>query len=299
LVVDEGGEIVASYDADEFGNPTVVSESGISSSGRWIGALGYRDEVSETGLYYLRQRYYDPSLGRFLTRDPIGILGGLNLYGYVLNNPVNFVDPNGLEGYYNVQIYYDPRLPVDWKALEGSIESDLGMDIQMLPAPCDKTGSPIFPKEGRQGSNFVVNLKGNISATPTTATGGGGLQMGITPPTGRRLGSPSGAVSNVNFGSALAALANSKNAQQALSTCSGNDLPSMRQRDAMSTKFLVNVLTNTAKHELGHSLSSNPWETNVPGSIMNPMSQQSPDFLNKILPYDAPRIEQIRNNLRL
>lgn len=51
----------------------------------------------ETGLYYVRARYYDPAIGRFLTRDPIGEAGGLNLYAYVGNNPVNRVDPFGLD----------------------------------------------------------------------------------------------------------------------------------------------------------------------------------------------------------
>jgi RHS repeat-associated protein len=94
LVVDESGDVVAEYDADEFGNPTVVNESGTTTPARYVGALGYRDEVAETGLYYLRQRYYDPSLGRFLSRDA---LGGLNRYGYAYNNPLKFVDVTGLK----------------------------------------------------------------------------------------------------------------------------------------------------------------------------------------------------------
>ncbi len=51
---------------------------------------------SESGLYYYYHRYYDPLRGRFITEDPIGIAGGLNLYRFVNNNPVNFVDPWGL-----------------------------------------------------------------------------------------------------------------------------------------------------------------------------------------------------------
>jgi RHS repeat-associated protein len=97
LVVDEDGEVVASYDADEFGNPTVVSESGVSTPARWVGGLGYKDEVAATGLYYLRQRYYAPDLGRWISRDPIGFAGGLNLFAYVRNSPVNMVDPLGLK----------------------------------------------------------------------------------------------------------------------------------------------------------------------------------------------------------
>jgi RHS repeat-associated protein len=49
----------------------------------------------ETGLYYLRARYYDPGNGRFLQNDPVGVDGGLNLYAYVGNNPLNLIDPSG------------------------------------------------------------------------------------------------------------------------------------------------------------------------------------------------------------
>jgi RHS repeat-associated protein len=52
---------------------------------------------SESGLQLLTNRYYDPQAGRFLTRDPIGYRGGINLYSYVANNPVNAIDPLGHE----------------------------------------------------------------------------------------------------------------------------------------------------------------------------------------------------------
>jgi RHS repeat-associated protein len=48
------------------------------------------------GLFYMWARYYDPEIGRFISKDPIGFLGGdLNLYAYVQNNPINWVDPEG------------------------------------------------------------------------------------------------------------------------------------------------------------------------------------------------------------
>ncbi|CAN7656590.1 RHS repeat-associated core domain-containing protein [Bosea sp. LjRoot9] len=49
----------------------------------------------ETGLYYYRARMYAPALGRFLQPDPIGTQGGLNLYAYVGNDPLNATDPSG------------------------------------------------------------------------------------------------------------------------------------------------------------------------------------------------------------
>jgi uncharacterized protein RhaS with RHS repeats len=47
-------------------------------------------------LYYYRARYYDPKIGRFLSEDPEGFIDGPNMYPYVLNNPVRYVDPWGL-----------------------------------------------------------------------------------------------------------------------------------------------------------------------------------------------------------
>ena len=50
---------------------------------------------AESGLHYNNHRYYDPKIGRYLRPDPIGLAGGINLYVYTANNPVNFIDPWG------------------------------------------------------------------------------------------------------------------------------------------------------------------------------------------------------------
>lgn len=55
---------------------------------------GREQDLSD--LYYYRHRYYKPSLGRFISEDPIGLAGGTNLYAYVGGNPVGRIDPLGL-----------------------------------------------------------------------------------------------------------------------------------------------------------------------------------------------------------
>ncbi len=52
-------------------------------------------ENDGTGLYYYRARYFNPATGRFISEDPIGFAGGVDLYGYVWNSPTNFWDPFG------------------------------------------------------------------------------------------------------------------------------------------------------------------------------------------------------------
>ena len=98
LVTDESGDQVARFIYGAWGEELYASESvpGILEN-RFVGGLGCRKDAA-TGLIYMRHRWYDPALQRFISRDPIGITGGLNLYAYSKNRPVTYVDPMGLEG---------------------------------------------------------------------------------------------------------------------------------------------------------------------------------------------------------
>jgi len=96
-LTDTLGDVKTRYDFTPYGECTV---SGINTNpGNPYLFTGRRYE-SDTGLYYYRARYYSAEMGRFLSRDPIGIWGDAgnygNGYGYAGNNPCGFVDPSGL-----------------------------------------------------------------------------------------------------------------------------------------------------------------------------------------------------------
>ena len=97
-IVDSSKNVVQSYQYDEWGNHMSGSGTGsVQSPKTYWGGLSVNDETADTGLYLAGHRFFDPKLGRFISRDPIGHSGGLNLYALGNNNPVNFVDPDGLE----------------------------------------------------------------------------------------------------------------------------------------------------------------------------------------------------------
>jgi len=85
------GALANTYGYDSVGNLT-------DSTGTITNPFRYtaREFDSETGIYFYRARYFDATTGRFVSGDPFGFNGGINLYRYVLNQPVNNTDPLGL-----------------------------------------------------------------------------------------------------------------------------------------------------------------------------------------------------------
>ena len=89
----EKDHFAAHFEYSPFGK--IISENG-SMPEKFAFRFSSEYHDSETGLVYYNYRYYSPELGRWINRDPIGEDGGNNLYGFVGNSPINFLDKLGL-----------------------------------------------------------------------------------------------------------------------------------------------------------------------------------------------------------
>ena len=90
-LTDSSGSVQTQYDYSPYGITSASSPAG--NDFRYTGR-----EFEAEDLNYHRARYYDPTLGRWLSEDPIGLLGGdASFYAYVLNDPINAMDPSGFQ----------------------------------------------------------------------------------------------------------------------------------------------------------------------------------------------------------
>jgi len=129
-LTDENGNIVETYEYTAFGLMTILDGQGgtiiESTVGNPYGYTGRRWD-GESGLWYYRNRMYSAKLGRFMQRDPAGYADGLNLYAYVRNNPLRYLDPEGLTAVNEYQsLYWNDEYR---ESLTGNIALDAVADI--------------------------------------------------------------------------------------------------------------------------------------------------------------------------
>lgn len=99
----------------------------------------------ETSLHYNYFRYYEPETGRYISPDPIGLAGGINVWGYVGQNPLRWIDPLGLASLVTDMTAgtttFDPR-PEDPSGIPFSIQTRNGVDRRALPGAQDAFSTP-------------------------------------------------------------------------------------------------------------------------------------------------------------
>jgi len=103
-MTDVSGSVLASSQSVHTAFGQAIAPNGNHRYG-YVGAWGYQSlgpDADPVGFgapsfLHVGHRYYDPSSGRFLQRDPIGIPGGLNVYEYVRSRPLRRIDPSGLD----------------------------------------------------------------------------------------------------------------------------------------------------------------------------------------------------------
>jgi RHS repeat-associated protein len=173
-----------------------------SFRGRRIGVYPGQYYDPETGLHYNYFRYYNPQTGRYITPDPIGLEGGVNLFSYVVNNPMNLIDPFGLKEwiyipagigfnlkYFSFEFgtYYliDPSTGEYYQFGYSSGGLGLGfggaaqLEAGTFEGPCDPTKISSWSLAASGFTAAGIGLSGQITGTSFWGQGEGGATVGI------------------------------------------------------------------------------------------------------------------------
>lgn len=144
-LTDTGGSVTDqyAYEADPFAFGVTKSELGATNNPfTFVGQYGVMDEGNN--IYFMRARYYDADLGRFVSEDPIGLDGGdLNVYAYVEGNPVVNVDFDGNESWSSlampaVSAALDYKNPAAWIGL------GYGLSKKIIESQADRLGNAVY-----------------------------------------------------------------------------------------------------------------------------------------------------------
>ena len=156
-ILDSNGVIVVQYEYDAWGNHTL---SGSNLELGKINPFRYRSYYfdTETKLYFLQTRYYDPEVGRFINIDGIGYadpetINGLNLFAYCGNNPIMAIDPTGTAAWYE---WFLSTVLVVCGGIACFIPGGQGIGVGLLTAGVSMTASNIMSSAGVNGKTASI-----------------------------------------------------------------------------------------------------------------------------------------------
>jgi RHS repeat-associated protein len=191
------GAISHRYGYSVYGQPTVLKADYSAVNGR-SSILSYRflftgrEWLNQVRLSEHRNRYYSPSLGRFMSLDPIGYAGGINLYAYTNENPINGVDLNGLSTCFTQAPPKHDPLPDSNSDGSGGVSfgqlrfydeasgtfKDLNEENWDSSTP--GVGSDSYPISIGGTGIYVTDANGTITYFPSVAGNGGGSSTTIS-----------------------------------------------------------------------------------------------------------------------
>jgi len=185
-LIDTNQTVLASYRYDPFGN--IISKSG-SLADVNVYRFSSKEVHVNSGMYYYGYRFYDPNLQRWINRDPIGEIGGVNLYRLAENDPADLFDPVGQTVFitchrvYNTPFYHTtvlmvPDNPADFAndsrfrfGPDGQLYSTLGPERKSgklvsnllrppdAPCPYNKSLGIVLPKDSKESdTDFICSL---------------------------------------------------------------------------------------------------------------------------------------------
>jgi RHS repeat-associated protein len=159
-----GGTQVQRFDA--WGNQTQSAGAAIPQ----YGYTGREPTDAGIGLIYYRARYYDPTIGRFISRDPAGMVDGVNRYAYVSNDPVNATDPSGLLLSFTLNAFSKNPIPNQDAARISSFANGValaGASAAAAPALIGLTSTSVLG-----GAGSFAAMSGSAFTTGTAVTSG-------------------------------------------------------------------------------------------------------------------------------
>jgi RHS repeat-associated protein len=176
-ITDSTAQIVNAYAYSPYG--FVGSQETIENSFQYVGRFGVMAEGN--GLYFMRARYYDPEVGRFINKDPIGYAwGDVNLYEYVGNNPVKWIDSLGLQtlspkpAYNSGNFWHAPVHPMEyrqWFYVFATREGLVGGTTATGHVIKEEDIFVALPSRKALNKNVVIYYRGNWRVAPVWDVG--------------------------------------------------------------------------------------------------------------------------------